>query len=250
MRRERSRIIAILALCLPLLSAPALADTLELKDGSILEGRYLGGTQTSVRFESKGQVKVIPLGDLLALTFSDRSGTSAGKQASASAPQSRSLQGLVVPAGTKLLVRTDEEVNSSKQKVGDRFTCHLEADLLVDGVLVAKAGTQVYGRLAEAKKGGRLVRKAELKLELTDIKIAGEMHPLVTEEYELAGEGQGTAKKVGAAAAVGAIADGSDGAKKGAAVGAGIALLTKGKQIEIPEQTLIEFRMAQPLTFN
>src|SRR6266852_9942485 len=47
----------------------ALTDTLELKDGRVLQGRYLGGTQAVLRFEVNGDVQTFPTTDIVALTF-------------------------------------------------------------------------------------------------------------------------------------------------------------------------------------
>src|SRR5579863_5826507 len=52
----------------------AAADTLELKDGRVLQGRYLGGTQAVLRFEIKGEVQTFPTNDIVALTFTRGSG--------------------------------------------------------------------------------------------------------------------------------------------------------------------------------
>src|SRR5713226_3401713 len=46
-----------------------LTDTLELKDGRVLQGRYLGGTQAVLRFEVNGDVQTFPTTDIVALTF-------------------------------------------------------------------------------------------------------------------------------------------------------------------------------------
>src|ERR1700739_2943823 len=50
------------------------ADTLELKDGRVLQGRYLGGTQAILRFEVNGDVQTFPTHDIVALTFTRGSG--------------------------------------------------------------------------------------------------------------------------------------------------------------------------------
>src|ERR1700745_4261007 len=47
----------------------AVADTLELKDGRVLQGRYLGGTQAVIRFEIEGQVQTFSTADAVAVTF-------------------------------------------------------------------------------------------------------------------------------------------------------------------------------------
>ena len=52
-----------------LLAGAAVADTLELKDGRVLQGRFLGGTQAVLRFEWNGEVKTFGVSDIVALTF-------------------------------------------------------------------------------------------------------------------------------------------------------------------------------------
>ncbi len=167
-------------------------------------------------------------------------------------------QTFTLPAGTRLLVRMIDSVDSKKNKVGERFRASLEAPLTVDGRVVAPKGTDVYGRLSEAKGAGRISGKAELQLELTDIVIGQETYPIMTGDYGVKGKGAGTgtAKKVGVGtglgALIGAIAGGGKGALKGAGVGAaagtGVALITKGEQVKVPSETVLEFRIEQPLT--
>ena len=50
-------------------AAIGFADTLELKDGRVLQGRYLGGTAAVLRFEVNGDVQTFPAHDIVALTF-------------------------------------------------------------------------------------------------------------------------------------------------------------------------------------
>src|SRR5271155_448451 len=52
-----------------LLAGAASADTLELKDGRVLQGRFLGGTQALMRFEWNGEVRTFSVNDIVALTF-------------------------------------------------------------------------------------------------------------------------------------------------------------------------------------
>src|SRR5262245_35994204 len=72
---------------------------------------------------------------------------------SAAAQGGRSV---TVPAGTRILVRTTDPLDSNRQRAGHRFTANLETNLQVNNVTVAPRGTTVHGRLAEAKAGGRL----------------------------------------------------------------------------------------------
>jgi hypothetical protein len=259
------RFLAVLALGLFSVGAAA-ADTLELKDGRVLKGKYLGGTQAVMRFEVNGEVQTFNTTDIVALTFTGYSGSSAPGASSypATAP-SNSFAGtaasggvVTIPAGQSMLVRMIDGVDSSKNHVGDVFHASLETDLTVGNTVVAKKGTDIYGRLAEAKEAGHFAGSSELQLELTRIVIDGHDYPVVSSDYTLQGKGRGsnTAKKVGglaaAGAVIGAIAGGGKGAAIGAAAGgatgAGVQVLTKGQQVKVPSETLLEFRLQQPAT--
>lgn len=161
-----------------------------------------------------------------------------------------------IPAGTRLLIRTSDAIDSSKQKTGYKFTASLETNLQIDNTVVAPRGSAVYGRLANASSAGRMSGSSDLTLELTDIVINGTAYPLVSSTYEIKGKGEGgnTAKKVvggaGLGALIGGIAGGGKGAGIGAAAGAAggtaIAASKKGQQLQIPSESLLEFRLAQP----
>jgi hypothetical protein len=163
---------------------------------------------------------------------------------------------ITVPAGTRILIRMVDSIDSSKQKAGYRFTASLETNLQADGVTVAPRGATVYGRLASAQSAGRMSGSSELTLELTDIVIKGTAYPLLTSTYEVKGQGEGskTAKKVVGGAGLGAIIGGIAGGGAGAAIGlfagaaggTAIAASKKGEQLSIPSESLLEFRLEQP----
>src|SRR3989475_360430 len=239
----------------------AAADTLELKDGRVLKGKYLGGTQAVLRFDVNGEVQTFNTSDVVALTFTGHSGSSAAPMAAAapSAMASPASGGdVTIPAGQSLLVRMIDGVDSSKNHVGDVFHASLETDIMVNNTVIARKGTDVYGRLAEAKEAGHISGSSELQLELTRIVIDGKDYPIVSSDYSLKGKGRGsdTAKKVGggavAGAIIGAIAGGGKGAAIGAGVGsaagAGVQVFTRGQQVKVPSETLLEFRLQQPVT--
>ena len=156
-----------------------------------------------------------------------------------------------------MLVRMIDEIDSKDNVVGDVFKATLETDLTVNDVLVARRGSDVFGRLAYAKEAGHLSGSSELQLELTRIIIDGKEFPIVSGDYTLRGKGRGsdTAKKVGggavAGAIIGAIAGGGQGAAIGAGVGsaagAGVQIFTRGHQVKVPSETLLEFRVEQPV---
>ena len=265
-----SRYLAAIALGLFLVGA-ATADTLELKDGRILKGKYLGGTQAVLRFELNGEVQTFSTIDIVALTFTGGPRSSAPAPVPVAAmplapapapvatvPSANQDGSVTIPAGQSLLVRMIDGVDSSKNHVGDVFHASLETDLNVGNSIVARKGTDIYGRLAEAKEAGHFSGSSELQLELTRIVIDGKDYPVISSDYSLQGKGRGsnTAKKVGggavAGAIIGAIAGGGKGAAIGAGVGsaagAGVQVLTKGQQVKVPSETLLEFRLQQPAT--
>ena len=196
---------------------------------------------------------VVAVGVILA-GFGARVGFAEVFSVSAAAAQSKKK--VTVPAGTRILIRTVDSIDSSKQKTGYRFTATLETNLQVDNTVIAPRGSTVYGRLAEASSAGRMSGSSELTLELTDILINGTAYPLLTSTYEVKGKGEGgnTAKKVvggaGLGALIGGIAGGGKGAGIGALAGAGagtaVAASKKGQQLQIPSETLLEFRLEQP----
>ena len=246
----------------------AAADTLELKDGRVLQGRFLGGTAAVLRFEINGGIQTFSVNDIVALTFTHPAPAPVAAPAPpppapAPAPVAQAAPvapggPITIPAGQSILVRMIDGVDSAKNHVGDIFHASLETDLSVNNTLIARKGADVYGRLAEAKEAGHLSGSAELQLELTRMVIDGHDYPLVSSDYTLQGKGRGsnTAKKVGGGAIAGAIIGGLAGGGKGAAIGAGVGsaagagvqVLTRGQQVKVPSETLLEFRLQQPAT--
>jgi len=178
--------------------------------------------------------------------------------AGAATPMPQAPTRVTVPAGTRILIRMIDSVDSEKQKPGYRFTASLETNLQVDNTVVAPRGTTLYGRLTTAQAAGRMSGGAELTLELTDIVINGTASPLLTSTYEVRSQGQGskTAKRVVGGAGLGALIGGVAGGGKGAAIGAAagaatgtaVAAGTKGKQVSVPSESLLEFRLQQAVT--
>lgn len=184
-------------------------------------------------------------------------GTFSGSAATAASVAAQNRRRITVPAGTRILIRTVDSIDSSKQKAGFRFTATLETNLQAENTVVAPRGSTLYGRLVEASSAGRMKGGAQLSLELTDIVINGTATPLLTSTYEIKSKGQGskTAKRVAGGAGLGALIGGIAGGGKGAGIGAAagavggtaIAGATKGEQLSIPSESLLEFRLEQPV---
>jgi hypothetical protein len=229
--------------------AMALADTVVLKDGRVLQGTFKGGTESVVKFEVNGALQDLAVGDITSLTFSPREAKAdaslqpAATATAAAAPASGSV---TVPAGAKLTIKTSEAVSTSSHQTGSKFKAALETDLVVNGVVAAPKGTEVYGKVVESS-GGRRVGVQRLVVTFSDLSINNQMVPIVTEDAGAEGGRGGAARKVGAGALIGAAA-GDAGA--GAAVGAGVALLAGGTHIQVPAGTLVEVALKQPVTIT
>jgi hypothetical protein len=156
---------------------------------------------------------------------------------------------VTIPAGTTLLVKLDKAVSSS-DKPGTKFSGVLQGDLSGNGVAAIKAGSAVYGEVTDAKKAKRVRGKAAVTFALSQVKIEGQLVPIVTQPIEdiAASSTKKTAKGAAAGAAIGAIADGGDGAAKGAAIGAGASAVKKGESAGSTAGALVEFKLAAPLT--
>src|SRR5262245_36704330 len=116
---------------------------------------------------------------------------------------------VTIPAGTTLLVRMDQGV-SSEQQAGKKFSGTLEADVMAGNVAAIKTGTAVFGVVKEAKQARRVAGKAKVVIELNQVRIDGQLVPIVTEPVSEEGKGSGrkTARGAAAGAAIGAAAGG------------------------------------------
>ena len=256
----------IVALCVGAVAARA--DSLELKNGSLIKGKFMGGMQTSITFQVGSSVQSYDVADVRSLRFdSEAQGASSSiPSRQPSVPSSiereneviRSSSSVTIPAGTRMSVRTIDSIDSTRNRVGFRFQASLEEPLWLDGNIVVPKGADVYGRLDESKETGTFAGRSQLKLQLTGIVVNGQTVPLVTGEYEVSGKskGESTAKRtVGGAAIgtlIGALAGGGKGAAIGAGTGAGVGaaseIITKGDQVKIPSETLLDFTLQQSVT--
>jgi hypothetical protein len=256
----------VLAMCL--VASLAVADSLELKNGSQIRGKFVGGSENSINFQVGSSIQSYNVVDVRSLRFGSEaqeapvSLSSAMPQYAASAvvneDAGKNSTYITIPAGTQLVVRTIDSIDSTKNHVGDQFQASLEEPLYVDGNVVVAKGADVYGRLEESKQTGTFSGRSDLKLELTGIVVDGKTLPLVTGDYELSGKSKGasTAKRtVGGAAIgtiIGAIAGGGKGAAIGAGAGAGVGagseIIAKGDQVKIPSETLLNFTLEQSVS--
>ena len=164
---------------------------------------------------------------------------------------------IVVPAETVISVVLDEPVGSKISTPGQQFTATVSQPIEVDGRVAIPKGARATGIVRDAKPAGRFKGGAQLELTLASIEVHGasyEVHTTSPEETSK-GKGKRTAAMVGGGAGGGALIGGLAGGGKGAliggligaAAGTGGAGLTGNRDITLPAETPITFKLVDPL---
>lgn len=164
---------------------------------------------------------------------------------------------LMVPAGTVLTVRLGQSVGSKISSPGQTFTATLASPVSVDGKTAIPAGASASGTVVDAKPLGRFKGGASLQLRLTSIAIGGSEQSISTSSVvrTATGKGKRTAVLAGGGAALGALIGGLAGGGKGAGIGAlagggagaGGAAFTGNKDIVLPAESALSFKLEQPI---
>lgn len=167
-------------------------------------------------------------------------------------------QAVTIPSGSAVVIRMIDSVDSQTNHVSDPFHASLDAPLVVGNTVVAQKGADVYGMLANAKDSGHISGAPQLTLELTGIRVNGNVVPIDSTTYDVVGKSRGSqsAERIGGGAIAGAVLGGIIGGPKGAAVGAtlgagggaAVQLSTHGDRIRVPSETRLEFTTENDVT--
>ena len=168
---------------------------------------------------------------------------------------------LTIPAGRFVTVRLMGSLSSETNQQGDGFSATLEQPVVVDGWVVARRGQIAIGHVVSVQKAGRVKGVSSLGVALSDLSLVdGHQLPVQSELIQTsAGPSKGRdaaaiAGTTGLGAAIGGAVDGGLGAGIGAAAGAAAAvagvLLTPGRPTVMPPETLLTFRLQEPVTVN
>jgi hypothetical protein len=154
-------------------------------------------------------------------------------------------------AGTNLVIRMIDAVESEKASVGQTFRASMDEPVTINGNTVIPRGADVTVKLVDSKDSGKLTGRAELALSLQSISVNGRMVDINTQTVTRESDSRGadTAKKVGVGAVLGTIIGAAAGGGKGAAVGAGagaaagtgVQMATKGERVRVPSETRLTF---------
>lgn len=176
------------------------------------------------------------------------------------APPKPVVRDITIPSGTPIPIRITQTLDSATTQQGETFTGTLATDLVIEGIVAVPQGTPIAGRVSEVHEAAHFKGSSLLTIELTSINPKGDRIPVAADPFSKEGTGRGknTAEKVGGGAAIGAILGGIFGGGQGAAIGAaaggglgaGAQAITKGQQVQIPAETLIRFRLTNPVVVH
>jgi hypothetical protein len=184
-------------------------------------------------------------------TASSETSKTAKKEA---APQPKPL---VVPADTAITVVLDEAVGSKISSDGQTFSATVREPVEVDGKVAIPKDARASGVVKEAKAAGRFKGGAVLALTLTNVTVEGKDYEIQTSSPTMASKGKGkrSTALIGGGAAAGAVIGALAGGGKGAAIGAlaggaagtGGAAFTGNRDITLPAETALTFKLREPL---
>ena len=160
-----------------------------------------------------------------------------------------------IPANTEVVVRTIDRIDVRQADLRQRFLASIDRDVMdSDGNVVVPKGSQVH-LIAQDVGGGQIA------IDLRSVNVNGQRYVLNSEDITNTkdrkgiGENKRTGEFVGGGAVLGtllgAIAGGGRGAAIGAlaggAAGAGTQVLTRGSALHIPSETVLRFKIEQPV---
>lgn len=166
-------------------------------------------------------------------------------------------QPLVVPAETIVSVVLDQAVGSKASTPGQAFSATVREPIVVDGRLAIPKGARASGIVRNAKPAGRFKGAATLELTLTTVTVRNQDYHIRTTSptQSSTGKGKRTAAMVGGGTGGGALIGGVAGGGKGAliggligaAAGTGGAGLTGNRDILLPAETPLTFKLVEPV---
>lgn len=263
------------------------AARITLRDGSTINGRFLSGTQDRIVFQDdNGLRRTFNINEVQTVDFNDTVAPAYNRDSDRRDDQGRNDLGrndqgrydqvdrrddsanrmdnrrgwTTLPAGAQISVRTDETIQADAGNEGRTFPASIQQDVLdSSGNVAIPRGSRANLVVRQANEGGTLT-SGNLVLDLDSVEVNGRRRTVSTEDLQQGdnrgiGANRRTGEMVGGGAVLGtllgAIAGGGKGAAigavAGAAAGGGVQVLTKGKEIRVPAETVLNFRLDQPL---
>ncbi len=263
-------------------AAPGPQATVIFRDGTRISGEVVQTTPAQLTLKAfDGTVRVLEMRNVRTVDYGDA--TSPAPPVATNTQQSRparvhndgpptppryhpeeshiSTATFTLPVGTRVEIRTDENIDSRTVAEGQTYAAEIYRDVMDpagDVVLPQGANAQLVVR--SATNGGRISGSSDLLVDLASVSVGGRRYVVVSSDVERRGRpgigaNRRTAEYVGGGSGLGAIIGAIAGHGKGAAIGAGAGagagvlaqVLTKGGSVSIPAETLLTFQLDRPL---
>jgi hypothetical protein len=260
--------------------------TVEMRDGTSVSGTIVSSSAAEVQLAGDDKVtRTIPMAQVRSIEYDDAAAPAtdyaqpaasstppppANTPIPTSAPPHRphhhpteaaiTTRTSELPAGTRISVRVEETIDSSRAVEGQAFPAEVTQDVLdAAGNVVIPRDSNAQIVIRSVSKGGRIRGAADLLMDLASVTVEGREYQLSTADLSERGKSgiganRRTAEYSGGGAAIGAIIGAIAGGGKGAAIGAGSGagagaltqILTKGT-IKVPVESVLTFQLDQPL---
>lgn len=201
------------------------ADTIRMRNGQIIQGKYLGGTENTVRFQTDNKTVVYQIKEISAITFSSVSSRlSQGTHSTegVQTPQPEQTLVTIVP-GTRISIRMIQTVDTIISKKGDKFYANLESALVVDGKVVIPKGTMVRGQIIQSEQGKY---GSALVITLQGFILKQRIIPMTTTNYAVWDKSQGSSET------------------------RAFNTPTRSRILRIPSQTFLAFKTTEPVEID
>ena len=228
-------------------------DIVTLRTGKVYSGKYTG-TDPIAFTDAQGVGYQFPVKDVASLVFTR------SKPAPAAASGG---SGRVIPVGTEITIHTDEPIDSKTSTTGQLYSATISEDVPdASGGVAIPAGTAAKLVVRDITTGGS-VHSPELVVDLFSIAVKGQEYRVDTSDVDVSnkkgvGANRRTAEFGGGGAAIGALLGGIFGGGKGAGIGAAAGagggvltqIFTRGKQVKIPAEAALTFRLDRTLVLR
>jgi hypothetical protein len=253
------------------------ADTLTLKNGSTINGHFVGGDDRVVRFAVGNQVNTFDVVDIDSLRFAPPpavannypappSGnpppppvysSSSAQAPDGPPPMPAAANNIEIPSGTQIAVRMIDAADSKNDSLGKTYRASVEQPVVMNGQTLIPRGSDAVAVLSDEQQSGKIEGKTMLTLALRSVSVNGRTYDLSTSNVSKTSGSRSTksGEVIGGGAALGAIIGALAGGGRGAAIGAvsGGALgtaaqvATSGERVKVPSETVLTFTLQNPL---
>jgi hypothetical protein len=249
--------------------------TILLRNGGRYTGSVLASSQTQVTLAGDDNVRrTLEMRDVKSIEYTQTQTYHQGQSIRQTDMQSNQIhenhyhpplstintRSYELRVGTQISVRTEETIDSGRAVEGQGYAAEITRDVLdANGAVVIPRGSNAQIIIRSASRGGQFSGSSDLIIDMRSVSVDGQQYEIETADIvergrDGVGANQRTARYAGGGAAIGAIIGAIAGQGKGAAIGAGSGaaagiageLLTKGRAIRLPPETLLTFQLDRP----